>query len=60
MILHVLLAMLAGWMQRHQQRIITYLIEENRVLKAHLSGQRLRLTTAERRRLVAHAHPLGR
>jgi hypothetical protein len=25
MILHVLLAMLAGWIQRHQQQVITYL-----------------------------------
>ena len=60
MILPVLLAMLAGWMQRHQQRVITYLIAENRVLKAHLGGRRLRLTDAERRRLAALAHPLGR
>jgi hypothetical protein len=27
MILHMLLAMLAGWIQRHQQRVITYLIK---------------------------------
>jgi hypothetical protein len=27
MILHVLLGMLAGWIQRHQQRVITYLIK---------------------------------
>jgi hypothetical protein len=25
MVLHVLIAMLAGWMQRHQQQVITYL-----------------------------------
>ena len=29
MILHVLIAMVAGWLQRHQQQVITYLIEEN-------------------------------
>jgi hypothetical protein len=34
MILHILIAMVAGWIQRHQQRVITYLQEENRVLKA--------------------------
>ena len=50
MILHVLIAMVAGWVQRHQQQVITYLIEENRVLKAQLGG----------RRLAALAHPLGR
>jgi hypothetical protein len=26
MILHVLIAMVAGWLQRHQQHVITYLI----------------------------------
>src|SRR5919199_1645389 len=60
MILHVLIAMVAGWLQRHQQQVITYLLEENRVLKAHLGGSRLRLTDTERRRLAALAHPLGR
>ena len=50
MILHVLIAMLAGWLQRHQQQVIAYLQEENRVLKAQLSPQRLRLTDTERRR----------
>src|SRR6266700_3511315 len=60
MILHVLIAMVAGWLQRHQQQVITYLIEENRVRKAQLGGRRLRLTDTERRRLAALAHPLGR
>ena len=44
MILPVLIAMVAGWLQRHQQQVITYLIEENRILKAQLGGRRLRLT----------------
>src|SRR5437899_10907100 len=60
MILPVFIAMVAGWLQRHQQQVITYLIEENRVLKAHLGGRRLRLTDTERRRRAALAHPLGR
>src|ERR671922_2700945 len=60
MILHVLISMVAGWLQRHQQQVISYLLEENRVLKAHLGGSRLRLTDTERRRLAALAHPLGR
>src|ERR671935_134231 len=60
MILHVLIAMVAGWLQRHQQQVITYLIEENRVLKAQLGGRRLRLTDTDRRRLATLAHPLGR
>jgi hypothetical protein len=33
MLLPVLIAMVAGWLQRHQQQVITYLYEENRVLK---------------------------
>jgi transposase InsO family protein len=60
MILHVLIAMVAGWLQRHQQQTIAYLLEENRVLKAHLGSRRLRFTDTERRRLAALAHPLGR
>jgi putative transposase len=60
MILHVLIAMVAGWIQRHQQQVITYLHEENHILKAHLGGRRLRLTDTERRRLAALAHPLDR
>ena len=44
MILHSLIAMVAGWIQRHQQQVITYLQEENHVLKAHLGGRQLRLT----------------
>src|SRR2546428_11434650 len=60
MILHVLIAMIAGWIQRHQQHVIAYLQEENRLLKAHLDGHRLRLTDTERRCLAALAHPLGR
>jgi transposase InsO family protein len=60
MMLHVLIAMVAGWIQRHQQQVIAYLQEENRVLKAQLGPQRLQLTDTERRRLAALAYPLGR
>jgi transposase InsO family protein len=60
MILQVLIAMVAGWLQRHQQQVITYLLEANRVLKAHLGDRRLRLTDTERRRLATLAHTLGR
>jgi putative transposase len=57
--LQVLIAMVAGWLQRHQQQVIMYLLAENRVLKARLGGRRLRLTDTERRRLATLAHPLG-
>ncbi len=39
-----LLITLAGWINRHPQDIIDYLIEENRILKSQLLGRRLRLT----------------
>jgi putative transposase len=58
MILQVLIAMVAGWIQRHQQHVITYLIEENRTLRAKLGHQKWRLTDTERRRLAALAHPI--
>jgi len=30
---HLIIITLAGWLNRHQQAVIDYLIEENRVLK---------------------------
>jgi hypothetical protein len=58
--LQVLLVTLAGWVNRHQQHVIEYLVEENRVLKEQLEGRRLRLTDDQRRRLAAKGHRLGR
>jgi len=40
---HLLVIALAGWLNRHQQAVIDYLIEETRVLKDQLEGQRMRL-----------------
>lgn len=57
---HFLAIGLAGWVNRHQQAIIDYLIEENRIFKQQLSGRRLRLSDDDRRRLAAKAKPLGR
>jgi len=57
---HLLVVTLAGWLNRHQQAVIDYLIEENRVLKDQLKGQRLRFTDDQRRRLAAKAKVLGR
>src|SRR5215831_12236648 len=57
--LQVLLVTLAGWINRHQQYVIEYLMAENRVLKGQLTG-RLRLTDDERRRLAAKGRRLGR
>jgi hypothetical protein len=44
--------MVAGWLQRHQQQVITYLLVETRVLQAQFGGRQLRLTDTERRRLL--------
>src|SRR6516165_8539643 len=57
--LQVLLVALAGWVNRHQQYVIEYLIEENRVLKDQVTGRRLRLTDDQRRRLAAKGRRLG-
>jgi len=60
MILQILIAIVAGWINRHQQQVIAYLLEENRTLHAKLGTRRLRFTDTERRRLAALAFPLGR
>ena len=51
--LQVLLVTLAGWVNRHQQHVVEYLVEENRVLKEQVKGRRLPLTDDHRRRLAA-------
>jgi hypothetical protein len=58
--LHLLAACLIGWLQREQQEVIAYLREENRVLRAELDHQRLRLTDDDRRRLTVRGARLGR
>lgn len=40
--------------------VIDYLVDENRVLKGQLRGQRLRLTDDERRRLAVKGKAPGR
>ena len=60
--LQILPAALSAWIGRRQASVITYVIDENRVLREQLesSGRRLRLTEDRRRRLVANGEPLGR
>jgi hypothetical protein len=58
--LQMLLVTLAGWVNRHQQRVIQYLVEENRVPKEQVMGRRLRLTDDQRRRLAAKGRRLSR
>ena len=58
--LQFLIAMCAGSLQRRQQTLVAYLIEENLVLRKKLGPKRLRFTDAERRRLALKAKSLGR
>ncbi len=51
---------IAGWMNQHQERVIEYLIEENRVLQEQIGNRRMRFTDNQRRRLAAKAKKLGR
>ena len=50
--LQFLVLTFAGWVNRHQDDLIAYLREENRVLREHLGPRPLRLTDAQRRRLI--------
>jgi putative transposase len=50
----------AGWINRRQQRIIEYLVEENRVLREQIGKRRMRFTDDQRRRLAARAKKLSR
>jgi hypothetical protein len=40
--LQFMVVLLAGWLGRHQQEVIEYLQEENRVLRQQLGGKRIR------------------
>jgi hypothetical protein len=57
---YLVVASLLGWLQREQSEAIAYLREENRLLKAQLRNQRVRLTDDERRRLATLGARLGR
>jgi len=46
--LQLLIIALAGWLNRQQEVVIDYLIEENRVLKDQLDGQRIRLAVKDK------------
>ena len=54
------LLLFSGWVNRQQQGVIDYLLEENRVLRAAHRPRRLRLTDDQRRRLAVKGKVLGR
>ena len=58
--LQFLLISVAGWMSRHQQAVIDYLQEENRILLEQLGGKPKRFTDAQRIRLARKAKRVGR
>ena len=51
---------IAGWMNQHQQHVIEYLVEENRVLREQIGNRRMRFSDNQRCRLAAKAKKLGR
>ena len=55
-----LVVSVAGWLNQRQQQVIQYLAEENRVLREHIGGRRLRFTDYQRRRLAVKAKKPGR
>ena len=55
----LLLLTVSGWVTRHQQEVLEYLVEENRVLKEQLKGRRLRLTDDQRRPSYPKTRPLS-
>jgi len=55
----LLLLILAGWINRHQQEVLECLRAENQVLKEKLGKKRI-LTDDQRRRLAVKGKVLGR
>jgi hypothetical protein len=51
---------LAEWMNQHQQHVIAFLMEENRVLREQIGKRRLRFNADQRCRLAAKAKKIGR
>ena len=58
--LQLIILLVASWINRDQQKIIDYLIEEIRVRREHFKGRRLRFTDERRRSLGVKAKALGR
>lgn len=59
-LLTFLLALVSGWVHRHQLIVIEFLQAENRMLKERLRGKRIRFTDEERALLARKAKAVGR
>lgn len=57
---HLLLAILAGWVNRRQQEAIDYLRTENAILRELVGKKRILLNDDQRRRLAVKGKILGR
>jgi len=57
---HLLLLILAGWINRRQQDALEYLLTENRILREKLGKKRILLHDCRRRRLAIKGKTLGR
>jgi putative transposase len=57
---HLLLLILAGWINRRQQDAAEYLLTENQILREKLGRKRILLNDYERRRLAIKGKILGR
>ena len=57
---HLLLLILAGWINRRQQDAVEYLLTENQILQEKLGKKRILLNDYERRRLAIKGKILGR
>ena len=55
-----LVVSIAGWMNQHQQQVIEFLMEENRVPREQMGTRRIRFSDDQRRRLAVKAKQLGR
>ena len=56
----ILLLVLAGWINKHQQDVLEYLLAENRILREKLGKKRILLNDHQRRRLAIKGKILGR
>jgi len=57
---HLLLCIIAGWIDCHQQDVVEYLRTENQVLKEKLGKKRFLLREDQRRRPAVKGKILGR
>jgi putative transposase len=54
-----LVVSVSGWMHQHQQQVIHYLVEENRVLREQIGNRRMHFSDGQRRRLAAKAKKIS-